>query len=150
MDIFLILKTAVLIVFSLVFSIQDIKTFKISRSLFLPSVIFILLNNRLFYPEIAYLYIISAILLAVLYAITRKLTKNRFGFGDVAFGLFQGLFLQPKHIWICLAVEVLTAIIFVLVKKIKQKELNLSALRLPFIPFMAAGLITAYVLSFFI
>ena len=71
----------------------------------------------------------------------RKITKNKLGSADVWFGFFQGLFLHPLMIWLCLAVESLLALC------IENKKIGYK--KFPFIPYMAMALITAFVIQIF-
>ena len=78
-------------------------------------------------------------ILGALYFAVRKITKNRLGTADVWFGIFQGLFLFPDKLWICLAIETLPALI------IENKKIGQKAF--PFIPYMSAGLIGTYLIK---
>ena len=88
-----------------------------------------------------WIFIISSMILGTLYFLIRKITKEKLGSADVWFGFFQGLFLHPIMLWVCLAIETVLALI-VENKKIGHKKF-------PFIPYMSAGLIATYLIQFF-
>ena len=80
-------------------------------------------------------------ILGTLYFLIRKITKDKLGSADVWFGFFQGLFLQPVMLWVCLAIETVLALI------VENKKIGHQ--KFPFIPYMSAGLIAAYLIQFF-
>ena len=86
-----------------------------------------------------WIFIISSMILGTLYFSIRKITKDKLGPADVWFGFFQGLFLHPVMLWVCLAIETFLALI-VENKKIGHKKF-------PFIPYMSAGLIATYIIQ---
>ena len=77
--------------------------------------------------------------MGLFYFIVRKITKGKLGMADVWFGFFQGIFLSPILIPICLGIESIAALI--LINKKFGKE------RFPFIPFMSLGLIASYIIG---
>ena len=76
------------------------------------------------------------------YFLVKKLTKEKLGAADVWFGFFQGLFIIPKLIPLCLLVEDCIAMIAIN-KRWGQK-------RFPFIPYMSIGLIICFILELFL
>ena len=94
-----------------------------------------------------WIYLISSLLFGALYFLIRKITKNKFGTGDVLFGFFQGLFLLPQLLPVCLGTETIIALCYIFIINKSNKKAPL-----PFIPFMATGLILSYIiqLMFFI
>ncbi len=88
-----------------------------------------------------WIFIISSMILGALYFLIRKITKNKLGPADVWFGFFQGLFLHPVMLWVCLASETILALI------VENKKIGHN--KFPFIPFMSAGLIAAYLIQIF-
>ncbi len=89
-----------------------------------------------------WIYIISSMIFGSLYYIVRKITKGKLGPADVWFGFFQGLFLLPRMLAVCFAIESLTALIIINKKPGKNP--------FPFIPFMSAGLIISYLIQLFV
>ena len=73
------------------------------------------------------------------YFAVRKITKDKLGSADVWFGFFQGLFLTPILIPICLAIESIAALI-IINKRFGKKKFA-------FIPFMSFGLVASYIIG---
>ena len=105
------------------------------------SILCALLCHLIFARNEMWIFIISSMILGTLYFLIRKITKDKLGPADVWFGFFQGLFLHPIMLWVCLAIETVLALI-VENKKIGHKKF-------PFIPYMSAGLIATYLIHFF-
>ena len=137
-----LVSLAIILVFSIILSIQDIKQMSVSLYILIGAILAALLCQLIFAPSDMWIYLISSLIFGSLYFITRKITKNKLGSADIWFGFFQGLFLFPKVIPFCLGTEVILAFCFVN-KKIGKKPI-------PFIPFMSLGLIITFVLQFFI
>ena len=88
-----------------------------------------------------WIFILSSMILGALYFLIRKITKDKLGPADVWFGFFQGLFLHPLMLWVCLAIETVLALI------IENRKIGHN--KFPFIPYMSAGLIVAYLIQIF-
>ena len=86
-------------------------------------------------------FIISSMILGALYFLIRKITKDKLGPADVWFGFFQGLFLFPKYLWVCLVIETVLALI------VENKKIGYK--KFPFIPFMSVGLVGTYLIQLF-
>lgn len=136
-----IITLAVLLVFSLILTIEDIKTLSANIHLQWLSVYAALACHLIFNRTGIWIFIISAMITGTFYFAVRKITKNKLGPADVWFGFFQGLFLIPKMIPVCFAAEVILTLI-IMNKKIGHKAF-------PFIPFMAFGLLIAYIIQIF-
>jgi len=120
----------------------DLKNLSVPNWPYFAACITLLIARLIFFHESLYLYVISALCLAGLYYLVKVLTKGHLGIGDLYFGFVQGLCLRPKAIWICLAVEVVSALIYYFcVLKNKKGE------KFAFIPFMSIGLLTAFLLD---
>ncbi|MCR5605462.1 MAG: hypothetical protein K6F69_01425 [Treponema sp.] len=133
---------AIILNFSIILSIQDIKSMSVSLYIQLGSIFAALICQLIFARNEIRIYIISSLILGALYYAVRKITKNKLGLADVWFGLFQGLFLTPKMISLCLAAEVILAfcLVSILNKKMGKKPF-------PFIPYMTFGLLVAFVVQ---
>ena len=136
---FLIAKLIIILLFSLILSVQDIKHGEVSVYIQWVSIFCALLCHLIFARTEMWIYIISSMLMGAFYFAVRMITRGKLGMADVWFGIFQGLFLVPKMIPVCLGVECLAALCF-MKKKTDRKTF-------PFIPFMAAGLIAAYIIQ---
>ena len=88
-----------------------------------------------------WIFIISSMILGSIYFAVRKITKNRLGPADVWFGFFQGLFLYPIMLWVCLAIETVLALII--------ENTKIGHKQFAFIPYMSAGLIGAVLIQYF-
>ena len=120
---------------------QDIKILAVGIYIQWASIFCALICHLIFARHEMWIFIISSMILGTLYFLIRKITKDKLGSADVWFGFFQGLFLHPVMLWVCLAIETLLALI-VENKKIGHKKF-------PFIPYMSAGLICTYFIQFF-
>lgn len=129
-----------MIVFSVIMSVQDFKKMSVTGWIFYLSWAVALLNHVIFNRQDIFLYGLSTIIFAAVYFVVKILSKNKFGIGDVYFGIFQGITgILPKNIWICVSLETILALIFILIKKDRK---------IPFIPFMALGMIITYFIGF--
>ena len=139
MTLYQIVSLVIILLFSIILSIQDIKRLEVGIYIQWASIFCALICHIIFAREQLWIFIISAMILGALYFAVRKITKNRLGTADVWFGIFQGLFLFPDKLWICLAIETLPALI------IENKKIGQKAF--PFIPYMSAGLIGTYLIK---
>ena len=97
--------------------------------------------HMIFARETMWIYILSSMFCGAFYFAVRKITKDKLGPADVWFGFFQGLFLTPFFIPVCLGAESLAALIIVNKRFGKQS--------FAFIPYMSFGLILAYLIQLF-
>ncbi len=129
----------VISLFSIILSIQDIKTLEADIHIQWASIYAALVCHLIFARESMWIYIVSSMICGAFYFAVRKITKNKLGPADVWFGFFQGLFLTPSQIPVCLGVEV-AATLIIINKKFGHKKFA-------FIPFMSFGLIITYVIA---
>lgn len=141
MPLYQIVSLAIILLFSIILSVQDIKRLEVGIYIQWASIFCALICHIIFAREQMWIFIISSMILGTIYFAIRKITKNRLGPADVWFGFFQGLFLYPIMIWVCLAIETVLALV-IENKKIVHKQFA-------FIPYMAAGLIGAWLIQFF-
>ena len=141
MPLYQIVSLAIILLFSIILSVQDIKRLEVGLYIQWASIFCALICHIIFAREQMWIFIISSMILGTIYFVIRKITKNRLGPADVWFGFFQGLFLFPIMIWVCLAIETVLALV-IENKKIGHKQFA-------FIPYMAAGLIGAWLIQFF-
>ena len=141
MTLYQIVSLVIILLFSIILSIQDIKRLEVGLYIQWASIFCALICHIIFAREQMWIFIISSMILGTIYFAIRKITKNRLGPADVWFGFFQGLFLYPIMIWVCLAIETVLALV-IENKKIGHKQFA-------FIPYMAAGLIGAWLIQFF-
>ena len=131
-----------ILIFSGLLSVYDIKTLNVPLWCLFFGTVGLLALRIIFYTKNFYLYLISAALLILIYFLTKLITHGKLGTGDVLFGMFQGFGFRPQFIWICLAVEAVTGLIFFLIRRSHTKKM-------PFIPFMACGLLVSYIIDCF-
>ena len=134
-----IVSFCIILIFSIVLSLQDIKKMTVGIYIQGASIFAALTCHLIFTREMMWIYILSSMIIGCFYFAVRKITKNKLGPADVWFGFFQGLFLTPILIPICLAIESIAALI--IINKKFGKE------RFPFIPFMSLGLIASYIIG---
>lgn len=142
-----IILLVLLVVFSLIMSVYDIRTLEIPDWPFYTSCALVTLVQGIFFRESVFLHLLGALILLVLYFLLRKITHEKLGMGDVCFGLFQGMCIGLSVIWICLAVEAVTGLItFAIINLVKKRK----GIKIPFIPFMSIGLLTAFILDWLV
>ena len=141
MPLYQIVSLAIILLFSIILSVQDIKRLEVGIYIQWASIFCALICHIIFAREQMWIFIISSMILGTIYFAIRKITKNRLGPADVWFGFFQGLFLYPIMIWVCLAIETVLALV-IENKKIGHKQFA-------FIPYMATGLIGAVLIQYF-
>lgn len=139
MTLYHIASLVIILVFSIILSVQDIKRMEAGIYIQWASIVCALLCQLIFARHKMWIFIISSMILGAIYFLIRKITKNKFGPADVWFGFFQGLFLYPVILWVCLAIETVLALV-VENKKIKNAPF-------PFIPYMSMGLILSYIIQ---
>lgn len=95
--------------------------------------------HMIFARETMWIYILSSMFCGAFYFAVRKITKDKLGPADVWFGFFQGLFLLPQMIPVCFGIEVIVTLCVI--------NKRFGKVRFPFIPFMAVGLIAAFLIQ---
>ena len=138
----LIIILCFILIFSGLLSVYDIKNFSVPLWGLILGTVGLVVLRIIFYINTVYLYLISAAILTLLYFIVKLITHGKLGTGDVLFGLFQGLGFRPQFIWVCLLVEAVTGLIFFLIRRSNPKKM-------PFIPFMACGLLVSFLIDCF-
>lgn len=138
-----LIQLAIILVFGTLCSIQDIKTKKVSNLLILSGclaqVIFLAVTNwrGLWMP------LCCSAATALFYFAARLLTRKKLGMADVYFGIFQGLFLQPVPLCLCILLECLLPLPVFLIKKLQGRPRS----SLPFVPFMALSLLLVFLFT---
>ena len=136
---FLIAKLIIILLFSLILSVQDIKHGEVSVYIQWVSIFCALLCHLIFAQTEMWIYIISSMLMGAFYFTVRKITREKLGPADVWFGFFQGLFLLPQMIPVCFGIECIVTLCVI--------NKRFGKVRFPFIPFMAVGLIVAFLIQ---
>ncbi len=133
-----IFSFSIILFFSLILSWQDLKQKSVKIYIQILSIFFALILQLIFFHTKILIIILTSSASGAFYFLVRKITKNKLGMADVLFGIFQGLFLLPKLIPLCIGLEVLIALF--LNRKSKNKSFA-------FIPCMASALIITFVLQ---
>ena len=139
MTLYTIISLIIVLVFSIILSLQDIKRMTVGIYIQWLSIFAALGCHLIFNRHGMWIYILSSMFCGAFYFAVRKITKDKLGPADVWFGFFQGLFLIPKMIPVCFGIEALAALCVI--------NKRFGKVKFPFIPFMAAGLIAAYIIQ---
>lgn len=137
--IYSIVSFCIILIFSTILSLQDIKRMTVGIYIQWTSIFSALACHLIFNREGIWLYILSSMICGTFYFVVRKTTKNKLGPADVWFGFFQGLFLVPKMIPVCFGIECIITLCVI--------NKRFGKVKFPFIPFMAAGLIAAFLIQ---
>lgn len=146
MQVYFLFQFIITAVFSVILSIQDIKSRKISNWILILFAVCALTVSVIFNFKSWYLFLISAVLSGIFYLLIYFVSRKKLGFGDIYFGITQGFVLLPQYLWICIVTETACALIFA---ALNRKNLD-KQIKLPFIPFMSAGLIAAFSVRFIV
>lgn len=137
-----VISFSIIMIFSIILSVEDIKKLSVNIYIQWLSIFAVLTCHLIFNREGMWIYILSSMICGAFYFAVRKITKNKLGPADVWFGFFQGLFLIPKMIPVCFGIEVIVTLCVI--------NKRFGKVKFPFIPFMAAGLIAAYIIQLII
>lgn len=119
-------------------SFEDIKSLKIRNFWFYLSYLCIFIFHLIFNLDSIFNYLISTVLMSCC-LLPCFILKNKMGKGDFLFGIFQGMCLLPNQVFLCVIIEIIAVLIFVLILVLAKKfDKNR---RIPFIPFMSVGLV---------
>ena len=139
MTFYKIISLIIILIFSIILSLQDIKKMTVGIYIQWLSISAALSCHLIFNRQGMWIYILSSMICGAFYFVVRKITKGKLGPADVCFGFFQGLFLVPMMIPLCFGIEALAALCVI--------NKRFGKVKFPFIPFMAAGLIAAYIIQ---
>jgi len=129
-------------------SFLDIKKRQVNLILiFIFSAGIFLLRTINYSIQKSWIYLLYGLIVFFFYLIIYFASRKNLGFGDVVFGFFTGLCIYKwQYLWISILITVICLSVFLLIMKLKK--INLQNFRIPFIPFLSAGLILAFVLSY--
>ena len=133
------------IFFSLLCTIQDLKERKVSvLVLVLGIVIAFIFQLHIQGLRNSWLCALFPLGTGLFYFLVRCLTQKKLGMADLLFGAFKGLVLCPgwPYVFASILIECLFAFFAFMIYRKKDKGRPL-----PFIPFMASGLLITYILS---
>lgn len=138
----------IIFLISVISSFQDFKSRHINLIFILSGSIGIYISRSIFYSlSISWIFLVQGILLAFFYTIIYLFSKHKLGKGDIFFGFFTGIsILKWQFLWISISTSTFLFLIFYLI--VRLKKINLQQKKIPFIPFMSAGLIFTYILSY--
>lgn len=139
----LVLELTVIVLFSIACSLWDIKKRAVPVWLLVTGPTSIAIFKLIFERPFNVWWLITAGVAGLFYFIVRLITRGKLGMADVLFGVFQGIVLSSPHLLLCILTECgLAALAFFIIHK------RASGKSLPFIPFMAGGLLISYLISF--
>ena len=139
MTFYKIISLIIILIFSIILSLQDIKRMTVGIYIQWLSIFAALSCLLIFNRQGMWIYILSSMICGAFYFAVRKITKDKLGPADVWFGFFQGLFLIPKMISVCFGIECIVTLCVI--------NKRFGKVKFPFIPFMAVGLIAAYIIQ---
>ena len=139
MTFYKIISLIIISIFSIILSLQDIKRMTVGIYIQWLSIFAALSCLLIFNRQGMWIYILSSMICGAFYFAVRKITKDKLGPADVWFGFFQGLFLIPKMISVCFGIECIVTLCVI--------NKRFGKVKFPFIPFMAVGLIAAYIIQ---
>ena len=139
LSLYTIFSFSIILIFSIILSVQDIKKMTVSIYIQWASIFTALACHMIFNREGMWIYILSSMICGTFYFAVKKITKDKLGPADVWFGFFQGLFLNLQMIPFCFIIEDVIALI-VINKKFGKKPF-------PFIPFMSIGLVACFIIQ---
>ena len=137
--IYSIVSFSIIMLFSIILSLQDIKRMTVSIYVQWTSIFAALGCHMIFARETMWIYILSSMFCGAFYFAVRKITKDKLGPADLWFGFFQGLFLIPQMIPFCFIIEDLVTLIVI--------NKNFGKKQFAFIPFMSIGLIACFIIQ---
>ncbi len=153
MGIYNFLLFFVILIFSVLCSVQDIKEGRVWNFLILAACLLGFFIHLIFNPAGFHLFFISGLVFAVFYFVIRIITQKKLGLADVYFGFFQGICLPVKSLPLCILVEVLFCLffltLFLVIALARSDKIRLAKKKIPFIPFMAASLIIMFLKASF-
>ena len=139
----LIVELALVVLFSIICSVYDVRAKSVPVWLLVTGPASIAIFKLIFERPFNGWWLITAGVAGLFYFIVRQVTRGKLGMADVLFGVFQGMVLSSQHLLLCILIECGSATLafFIIHKRASGKSL-------PFIPFMAAGLLISYLISF--
>lgn len=132
----------VVLVFSLIQTVEDLRTMKVTLWVQLVSIAVAFGLRMALDFRGCWEPLVAAIVFGAVYWLVRKLSGGKFGTADVLFGVFQGMCLELVALPVCLAVETgVGALVFAVAALLKRGR---APAKVPFIPVMAVGLAVSY------
>lgn len=154
MELSLIIKSLIILTVCLICSIQDIKTRKVSNVIIFTSCSVMLIYNAIFARSVFLSTLLSALLIFLIFFLGKLIMKEKLGSADVYFSIFIGLSLNYLYALSAILISIITCTIFILIYnlifKLRKSKKQSTKLKVPFIPFMSAGLTTSYLISLFV
>ena len=138
----LAVELAIVILFSLICSVCDIRTKAIPVWLLIAGLAVTAGFKLIFIRPFDLWWLITAAGCGLFYFMVRLLTRGKLGVADIFFGVFQGMLLALPYLLLCILIECgCSALVFFILHKKRGGQ------AIPFIPFMAVGLLISFVIS---
>lgn len=139
----------VFLLFALPSAFFDMKKFRVPL-IFVCIGIIVLFSLKVFYLDFSVINIFLAILSSILIlSLTRILSANGLGIGDIFFGAFTSIFCGFYENIISLAISAFTGVLFYLIEFLfrKMRKQKITVFAIPFVPFLTIGaLLSRFVL----
>lgn len=142
-----IIKLLIILIFSFICSMQDLKSKKVSNTIILLGCICMLIFHIIIYPENLPTTLLSAILLFSLFILGKLLLKDKLGWADIFFSIFIGLSLPYKYGIIAVLISCFLSIIIILFKSFIKKT-NIKKIKIAYIPVLSISLIISLILTY--
>lgn len=138
-----------LIIISLILSIIDIRSKTVPVFLlivfFIGNLVLILINGDFSLLSIS----LNTLIMLSFFCLILLFQKGKFGFGDVLYGsLFFGINLKLIFSWTAIFLSAVLCLIFLILRGLLKKK-NLHS-KTAFVPFLSAGLLSAYIMQAFL
>lgn len=144
-----LIKLFIILFFSIICSIQDIKTKKVSNMILILSWIIMMIYLAVFELNQLPTALLRAFLILTLLFAGKLLSKGQLGTADILFGPFIGLSLSYIMALIAILISVLLSFGFIQIIKFKN-HIKPTEIKISFIPFLSAGLLISFFIEFFI
>lgn len=143
-QIYILIKTSIILIIGITSSLEDIKEHKVSNIKIIAGIILITIIN--FCNENWLENILSGIFIFLIYLTAKIIMKRKLGWGDVYYSIFTGLSLKPAYAILSVIISVVLAELFIVVETAKTKNKR-ERKQIAFIPFMTLGLFISYIIS---
>lgn len=134
-----IIKVLIIIIISVICSLQDVMKQKVSNWKIILGYGLLLIYYLISCPKSIFYYLLNSLFIFLIFLIVKLIIKNRLGWADVFFSAFLGLSLDYKYSILAILLSVFIAIVYFLIYYFAKKE---RIERIPFIPSMSLGLLT--------
>lgn len=129
-----------------VLSVQDIRSRQISVPVLIVGYFIQILLIALTGIQNLVPHLVNSAIVFLFYFCQKLILTHKLGFGDLLFSAFCGLCIESwTDLWLCVIIPPFLALLFALIRYLvfkswKWQEMEFTSLKIPYIPFMSAGL----------